>query len=61
MQQSTNEEQARRPRVRFGVDLHATRDDYRQALWGVSTTQVLTPAETPSSALAAAGTQQSPA
>jgi hypothetical protein len=34
MQQSSTEQPVRAPRVRFGVDLQATKAEYRQALWG---------------------------
>ena len=61
MQQSTSEQPVRAPGVRFGVDLQATKAEYRQALWGFRAIPVPTRPQDLRAASTADETQHSPA
>lgn len=61
MQQSTAEQPMPAPRVRFGVELQATKAEYRQALWGFPAIVVPGPSEVLRPAGVADETQQTAA
>ena len=61
MQPSSTEQPVRAPRVRFGVDLQATKAEYRQALWGFRAVAVPPPPQDLRPLACAEETQHAPA